>query len=117
MTKGGPKRSAISLWGITLAEPAPTGHVLSAVELRNALTELRNALTMRGGGYCQGDARGAGSVPFLEAGYFSWSHRESTLRRMAWTLPAVMAPMMMNPTRMATHTGEVLTPKARIMSM
>ena len=44
--------------------------------------------------------------------YFSWSHRELIFWRMAWMLPAVMAPMMMRPTRMDTQTLAPLMPKA-----
>ena len=44
--------------------------------------------------------------------YFSWSQRESIFWRMARMLPIVMAPIMMRPTRMATHTLLPLMPKA-----
>ena len=49
--------------------------------------------------------------------YFSWSQSEAIFWRMARILPAVMAPMMRIPTRMATPIPEPPTPKARIMSI
>ena len=56
-------------------------------------------------------------VRWLCADYFSRSQREATFWRMAWMLPAVMAPMMMRPTRMAMPTPAPLMPKAWIMSI